>query len=75
MSFGIMFVDKGTWVMPDTIKYEYGHFIQMGILGVSKYTLGIAIPSLIKSQTYKGHYESQLWERKTEWFGGEIMVL
>lgn len=49
MSFGIMFVDKGTWVMPDTIKYEYSHLIQMGILGVSKYTLGIAIHSLIKS--------------------------
>jgi hypothetical protein len=65
-----MFVDKGNWVNADTIKHEYGHFIQLGILGLPKFTLGIAIPSLIGTQTYKGHYESQLWERTADWFGG-----
>jgi RHS repeat-associated protein len=69
-SFGVMFVDKGNWVNADTIKHEYGHFIQLGILGLPKFTLGIAIPSLIGTQTYKGHYESQLWERTADWFGG-----
>jgi hypothetical protein len=69
-SFGVMLVEKGNYVTPDIIKHEYGHFIQLGILGHRKFIFGIAIPSLIGTQTYKGHYESLLWERSADLFGG-----
>ena len=63
MSFGMMFVDKGKWVTSDTIRHEYGHFIQLGILGLPKYLFGIGIPSLIGTQlTSDDLYNSQPWE-------------
>lgn len=71
MSFGIMFVDNGSWVTADTIRHEYGHFLQMGILGVPKFTLGIAIPSLIGTQVTPSHlYHSQPWEVTADILGG-----
>ncbi len=69
-SFGIMFVDNAGWVNADDIQHEYGHFIQLGILGIPKYTLGIAIPSLIGAAKNAADYESQLWERSADWLGG-----
>ena len=70
-SFGIMLVDKGDWVKVDTIKHEYGHFIQLGILGLPKFALGIAVPSPIGTQLVpEEFYHSQPWEVTADILGG-----
>ena len=71
MSFGVMFADRGAWVTADTIQHEYGHFLQMGILGDLKFALGIALPSLIGTWvTPSNLYHSQPWEVTADILGG-----
>ncbi len=62
-SFIVMFVDKGKWVKADTIRHEYGHFEQLGKMGLLKYSIRIAIPSLLSTSiTDEKVYHSLPWE-------------
>ena len=73
LSFGVMLLDKGDWVTEDVLLHEHGHFKQLEILGVKKYAINIALPSLAGAITYSGddkYYNSQPWEITADMFGG-----
>ena len=70
--FGIMFIngddsklDRGI----DTIKHEWGHFVQEKYYGELLYLLYIAYPSL-SNRNPKINYYSQPWEYGADVFGG-----
>ena len=70
--FGIMFIngdnsklDRGV----DTIKHEWGHFVQEKYYGELLYLLYIAYPSL-SNRNPKINYYSQPWEYGADVFGG-----
>lgn len=76
-SFGVMILDKkegteekgGIEEGRRTVKHEWGHFVQLGMLGPKKYVEKIAIPSVSSKASYKDYYY-QPWERSADIFGG-----
>lgn len=54
----------------NAVKHEWGHNVQAMLVGLPKYVLGIAIPSVINYLWGSGHYYSKPWERTADWFGG-----
>ena len=67
-SFGIMFLDKDETRI-ETVQHEWGHFVQLGTMGLSNYLLSVAIPSVM-SDPYDPYYYSNPWERTADFFGG-----
>ena len=65
-SFGIMFLNKKE-NSKDTVKHEYGHFLQLSIMGVKREVLYFAIPSIFSSGK---NYYSLPWERSADMLGG-----
>ena len=72
--FGIMFIngddsklDRGI----DTIKHEWGHFVQEKYYGELLYLIYIAYPSVThRGVNYYYYYYSQPWEYGADAFGG-----
>jgi len=78
-SFGILFInsnDSATdpiyWADADTIKHEYGHTVQFDQLGLIRYLIYIAGPSVnaYNNGTNGVYYYDQLWERAADYYGG-----
>jgi len=70
-SFGIMFLEKNVKDTPygrDVIKHEWGHFVQLSILGVPKFVVFFAVPSMLSGGS--SNYYSLPWERSADLFGG-----
>jgi len=70
-SFGIMFLSHNQDNKPygaNTVKHEYGHFLQLQELGPAKYLFGIGIPSMLNGSTKP--YYSQDWEVDADVRGG-----
>ena len=68
-SFGIMFLSStNPKTDANTVKHEWGHFIQLLILGPVAYTFSIAIPSALNGDAK--HYYSQPWEVTADMLGG-----
>lgn len=78
--FGFIFFDKNMGA--DTLNHEWGHSVQMWILGLKKYTLTFALPSAIYAGITKiaeginggkdlySLYHSLPWERLADWIVG-----
>jgi hypothetical protein len=69
-SFGIMFLDRSiddTAYGRDTVKHEWGHFVQLGIVGIPKFLGFYAVPSMLSKSKY---YYSLPWERSADLIGG-----
>jgi hypothetical protein len=54
----------------NTLNHEYGHTIQLKLLGVTKYTVFIGIPSALSGGLEELDYYSMPWERSADLFGG-----
>lgn len=70
-SFGIMFLEKGvmdTAYGRDVVRHEWGHFVQLSIVGVPKFLGFFAIPSMLSGSS--SNYYSLPWERSADLFGG-----
>ncbi len=71
-SVGIMFLDtistKDTPYGRDTVRHEWGHFIQLGIVGVPKFIGFFAVPSMLSGNS--SIYYSLPWERSADLFCG-----
>ncbi len=65
-SMGAMFLEKGESTI--TVKHEWGHFIQLAIVGVPKYFIFYGIPSM--ANLGSGYYYNKPWERSADLFGG-----
>jgi len=71
-SFGIMFLDISVTNTPygrDSVKHEWGHFVQLYYLGIPKFILFFGIPSMLTSG-YDKYYYSYPWERSADLLGG-----
>ena len=66
-SFGIMFLESNV-KDPDTVKHEWGHYVQLGVVGVARFLLLYGIPSMLSGSNPK--YYSLPWERSADIFGG-----
>ena len=67
----IMFLEKNVKDTPygrDVIKHEWGHFVQLSILGVPKFVVFFAVPSMLSGGS--SNYYSLPWERSADLFGG-----
>jgi hypothetical protein len=53
---------------PNTVRHEWGHFVQLGIMGVGSYIPTVAIPSILSGD--RADYYSLPWERMADFFGG-----
>ena len=67
-SFIIMFLDKDD-KDPDTVKHEWGHYVQLRLMGPLHFLSSVAIPS-ITSDPNDSDYYSNPWERTADWLGG-----
>lgn len=70
-SFGIMFLDRSigdTAYGRDVVKHEWGHFVQLGIVGIPKFLVLFAVPSMLSGNSPK--YYSLPWERSADLIGG-----
>jgi len=67
-SFGIMFLDKDE-TNTETVQHEWGHFRQLCLMGLSNYSLSVALPSAL-SDPYNPDYYSNPWERTADYLGG-----
>lgn len=73
-SFGSIFLERGSSVT--TLKHEWGHIVQFGLLGVVGYTGLIAVPSIIcnllsrKFKFFSDNYYKFPWESTADMFGG-----
>ncbi len=70
-SFGIMFLDRrinDTAYGRDTVKHEWGHFVQLGIVGIPKFLSFFAVPSMLSGNSQ--NYYSLPWERSADLIGG-----
>ena len=76
-SFGALFLDNGLSNAntssngdppEETVKHEWGHTIQLGLLGPINYGLGIGIPSCF-GWSRKDYYDRP-WEVTADLFGG-----
>jgi hypothetical protein len=65
-SFGAMFLEKGE--SATTVNHEWGHFVQLSIVGMPKYLLFFGVPSMADLGT--GYYYNKPWERSADLFGG-----
>ncbi len=65
-SMGAMFLEKGE--STTTVRHEWGHFIQLAIVGVPKYFIFYGIPSM--ANLGSGYYYNKPWERSADLFGG-----
>ena len=65
-SFGAMFLEKGE--STTTVNHEWGHFIQLSIVGIPKYLLFFGVPSM--ADLGPGYYYNKPWERSADLFGG-----
>ena len=69
--FGIMFINSDDSKLDrgiDTIKHEWGHFVQEKYYGELLYLIYIAYPSLTHRNV--NYYYSQPWEYGADVFGG-----
>ncbi len=80
-SFGMIFLQKNTlgYENPeDIVRHEYGHTIQLKLLGPLKYAVCIGIPSAFEwgdnnyndYQEYFQNYHKKQWEITADYFGG-----
>jgi len=67
-SFGVIGLGRGV-LASDMVRHEWGHNVQMWILGVSAYGRRIGIPSLISAIDSSSH-RNMPWERTANTFGG-----
>ena len=67
-SLGVIFLYTGE-VDSSIVKHEYGHVLQLGIVGLPNYLLFTALPSY-KSDPRDPYYYSNPWERVADCLGG-----
>ena len=70
-SFGIMFLESSVKDTPygrDVVRHEWGHFVQLSIIGFSKFALFYGVPSMLSVSN--SYYFSLPWERSANLFGG-----
>ncbi|MGD9909852.1 MAG: hypothetical protein AB7U79_04505 [Candidatus Izemoplasmatales bacterium] len=73
-SFGMIFLERTSDVT--SLQHEWGHTVQLSILGFAGYVAIVAIPSMTvnllarKYQYYYDHYYDFLWESTADYFGG-----
>ncbi len=71
---GIIFFEHGS--SKKSLKHESGHGIQEAILGVPRYLIHIALPSVIanligrNNNKVNNFYYNFPWEHTADWFGG-----
>ena len=70
-SFGAIFVHKNE-NDNNTIKHEYGHIIQMQILGIERYLLFVFAPSALQLGVIGDNYYLKVWELSANIIGGII---
>ncbi len=75
-SFGVIFAGPYAFANKTTMKHESGHVVQLFTLGIKKYTLLVALPSVTTYwiNRFTGSVSSKLyyslpWERQAEIFG------
>ncbi len=68
-SYGLLFIGKGVEDI-ETVQHEYGHYRQLEELDYAKYTVYVAIPSLIGYWSDVENYYSQPWEYGADLYGG-----
>ena len=56
------------FIAEHVIKHELGHFVQLSILGVPKFVVFFAVPSMLSGGS--SNYYSLPWERSADLFGG-----
>jgi len=71
-SFGIMFLEQNESKSSpaygaDVVRHEWGHFVQLSIVGVPKFVLFFGIPSMLNGNN--PNYFSLPWERSADLFG------
>jgi len=65
-----MFLEKNVKDNPygrDVVRHEWGHFVQLSIVGVPKFLAFFAVPSMLSKSP---NYYSLPWERSADLFGG-----
>ncbi len=67
-SFGIMFLYSNEDNV-DTVRHEYGHYIQLQKLGIMRYSLYVAIPSVNAGDVPYALYYSLPFERSADILG------
>ena len=69
-SFGMfMLLDKTAVFDPETIRHEWGHYVQYRKLGFMRYFLGIGLPSLLNGKVPLKAYYMQPWEITADLYG------
>lgn len=73
-SFGIIFIDSRFPNFENTLRHEYGHTVQMKMLGWFRYLRYIARPSVkgYRASLTPLQYYSQPWEYIADVFGGAV---
>jgi len=66
-SLGALFIDRRDNTVA-TMKHEYGHTVQLKELGLLRYLVFIAIPSVFSQSSGMKYYE-QMWEVTADIFG------
>ena len=77
-SFGIIFLGSNAGHRTDAdqiVQHEYGHTVQMANMGVTMYSIAVAVPSVIGNRVDASgnmpfNYYSQPWEYGADIYGG-----
>lgn len=73
-SFGVLFIDSRDSDLENTLRHEYGHAVQLKMLGLYRYIRYIARPSVrgYRTRMTELAYYSQPWEYIADVFGGAV---
>lgn len=66
----IMFLNTNDTSSPDTIKHEWGHFLQMTFMNPLEYALSVGLPSCTSNGQTDYEYYSNPWDRLPDLLGG-----
>ena len=68
-SFGVMFLNSNEKEI-NTVRHEYGHFVQLNLLGIYGYVRYVAIPSILSGDVSYESYYSLPFEMSADILGG-----
>lgn len=73
-SFIFIFLDSRCRNPENTLRHEYGHCVQLRMLGLFRYIKYVAVPSVrgFRQRMTTAQYYSQPWEYVADQFGGAI---